>query len=236
MGARPRDRELRPAWLRWRPWALARLLPDRWLRLAGVVPAAAHRGRGGHWPARARCDALTGNGWASRTGLVFRSCSRGDSGLTFQPLTKGGSGMTCVECGSEMGTASVCARCGAPVPGHLLDKVAERGSQQGRVASLPDFPDTWRGCLVVTGLFLIDVVAVLFVITGIVYAIRGPGPGKYGTDYFPLSVSLSWALGGATVLVLTVVGAAARRRSVRRAWERRALASDAPDRLPENSG
>ena len=149
--------------------------------------------------------------------------------------------MTCVECGAEMNTASVCARCGAPVPAHLLDKASDRASQEDAApSSLPPNPETadslsWGGCLVISVVFAIDFVAVLFLIAGVLYAIRGSGPGKYGQDYFPLRVSLSWALGGATVLVLTVIGSAARHR-MRRVRERRALASDAPEPLPENSG
>jgi hypothetical protein len=43
--------------------------------------------------------------------------------------------MTCVECGAEMGTASACARCGAPVPGYLLDKVRGRALGHDTLAS-----------------------------------------------------------------------------------------------------
>jgi RES domain-containing protein len=39
--------------------------------------------------------------------------------------------MRCVECGTEMGTASVCARCGAPVPGYLLDNLGDQTPSDG---------------------------------------------------------------------------------------------------------
>src|SRR5215469_5236418 len=43
--------------------------------------------------------------------------------------------MTCVECGAEMGAPNVCAKCGAPVPVSLLDKVDDRTSWAGTQAS-----------------------------------------------------------------------------------------------------
>ena len=136
--------------------------------------------------------------------------------------------MTCVECGAEMGTASACATCGAPGPGYLLDKV-------GHQTSRPDFADTCGGCLVIGALGSVNFVALGSLLGAVLYIIRGPGPGKYGTDYFPLRVSVPWAVISAAVPALTVVGVAIgdRSRSVRK---RPALPSDRPEPLPEDAG
>jgi hypothetical protein len=98
--------------------------------------------------------------------------------------------MTCVECGAEMGTASACARCGAPVPRYMLDKVGDRASRQDILASSPPNPEpgdsfTWGGCLVMSVLFSINFVAVVSLIGAVAYVIKGsPGPGQAGQDFF----------------------------------------------------
>jgi hypothetical protein len=120
--------------------------------------------------------------------------------------------MTCVECGAEMRTASACARCGAPVPRHMVDKAGDRASQQDTLASPPPNPGPadsfmWGGCLVMSVLFSINFVAVVSLIAAVAYVIKGsPGPGQAGQDFFPLRVSVIWALVSVTVPALTVIG------------------------------
>jgi hypothetical protein len=146
--------------------------------------------------------------------------------------------MTCVECGAEMGTASACTKCGAPVPGHL-GKVGDRASQEDAAPSPPSpnpepADSGMRGGCLSGCLACINLAAVLSLIPAVIYIIRGSGPGKYGTDYFSLHASVIWAVISAAVPALTIIGFAARYR-VMRVRERRALASDALEPLPENA-
>src|SRR5215469_6725687 len=139
--------------------------------------------------------------------------------------------MTCVECGTEMGTASACARCGAPVPGYLLDKVGDRASLQDSVASPPSpGPETegsfsWGGCL----LFIVDSVAAIALLATVATYLGQGSPAhaaQQGQDWeTPLTV-LVWAVPSATVLALTLVGGVF--SHMRRVRKRRAIASDSP--------
>jgi hypothetical protein len=131
-----------------------------------------------------------------------------------------------------MGTASIYANCGAPVPGYQLDKAGDRANLQDAAKSPPSpspVPGYWekqRGCLFML-LLIVNFAAVWSLIGAVVYVVRGsPGPGKPGQDYLALHVSVIWALVSAAIPALTAAGVAARRR-VRRVTERRALAPEA---------
>jgi len=139
--------------------------------------------------------------------------------------------MTCVECGAEMGTASACATCGAPVPEHLLDKARDRAPRQDTLASPPS---NRGGCLLaiinsVAGIALFSVVAT--------YITQGSPAhvAQQGQDYMSVRLLLTVSIPSAAVMALSVLGVAARSR-VRHVRERRALAYDAPEPLPEKSG
>jgi len=147
--------------------------------------------------------------------------------------------MTCVECGAEMGTASACARCGAPVPPHLLDKPGDLASQQDAVASPPSpNPEPagsfgcWSGCLLVT---VVSAAAIVLVAAVGTYVTQGSPAhaAQTGQEYLNLRGCLTWAIPSASVLALTAVGGVVSHMSTVR--KRRAIASDSPQPLQENS-
>src|SRR5215471_8450189 len=129
--------------------------------------------------------------------------------------------MTCVECGTEMGTARACSRCGAPVPAHLLDKVGDRTSQQDTVASPPSPSQqpanassdrlSKSGCLLAV---INSVAGIALLSVGATYLTQGSPAhvAQTGQDYITPLTYWSWAIPSAAVLALTAVGVAARRR------------------------
>ena len=139
---------------------------------------------------------------------------------------KRGDRMRCVECGAEMGSASYCQRCGAPVPVHPQDEAPGTPA----ISNQPAKRSKLLARLGWTVFVLLNFVALWLAIAFIVIAITEGSPAQEGPDYIPLWACAFIALMFSIVPAGTVVALVNRRR------RRRAITSDSPEpslrRLP----
>ena len=141
---------------------------------------------------------------------------------------KRGDRMTCVECGAEMGTARTCRRCGAPVPEHLQDQAPVPAPGPVEAA---EWPIVLR-VLSWIGVALLNLLALYYIVGSVITGTEGSP--AWGANYLPPWVCAVVGFTGAMVPACTVIVVVRRRR--RRVRERRAIASDSPEPLPESLG
>jgi ribosomal protein L40E len=139
---------------------------------------------------------------------------------------KRGERMTCVECGAEMGTARTCRRCGAPVLEHPQDQAPVPAPALVEAA---ESPNVLRG-LAWIGVALLNLLALYYVIGSVVTGTEGSP--AWGANYLPPWACAVIGFTGAMVPACTVLVVVRRRR--RRVRERRAIASDSPEPIPES--
>lgn len=158
--------------------------------------------------------------------------------------------MTCVECGTGMGTSGRCPQCGAPVVERPEDEPrgTQTVSQESAKGSFPhsampsdEKPETsapvpgrpagpdW-GIRIVIGFLNLAALWFLVAFVGMYRSQGTPSAAQYG--YPPAWACLVGAVGCSIVPALTVVVLVCSR--MRRARERRALKSDMPVPLPES--
>jgi hypothetical protein len=134
--------------------------------------------------------------------------------------------MRCIECGAETGTRRDCRRCGAPVP---------ESPQDDAPVSLPAAQDAAKslvGPLAWIGVALLNLLALYYVILSIVMGIVEGSPAQWGANYLQPWACAVIGFTGAIVPACTVVVVVRRRR--RRLRERRAIAPNSPQLLPES--
>lgn len=128
----------------------------------------------------------------------------------------------CVGCGAEMGTARTCRRCGAPVHEHSQDQAPVPAPALVEAAESPDV----LRVLAWIGVALLNLLALYYVIGSVVTGTEGSP--AWGANYLPPWVCAVIGFTGAIVPACTVVIV------VRRSRERRAIACDSPELLPES--
>lgn len=130
--------------------------------------------------------------------------------------------VTCIECEAGMGTAPRCRRCELPVPEPPRDEAPEARPVNKKAAK------RYKAFLGWTVGVLLNIIALWMAISFVAIAVTEGSPAQEGPNYIP-----PWVC-AFIVIVLSIVPGFSVFILVRRRRERRAVAPDSPELLPES--